>query len=203
MARPKKHELETRYRAVKIDGPGGKKKLKVVSTASARCNLTLAEKEHLRQQAKLAGVSEAEYVRSLIIGSAVTAPPARTEAHLIDAINKVGLRLGGEIGNNLNQLTKAMNADLSSTVDPETLFAEVRQEMAYLHSVLAKVLRDGVVHELDRLSTKTDALLALFQGETKQRSTQNKGFSISFNSQWKQLNQDIQAALEQVKRDGS
>lgn len=77
----------------------------------ARCEVTqarvtVAEKLHVQQQAKAAGLTEAEYVRRRALGYEV--PPARALADqaLITEVNRMGWELN-RIGQNVDQLLLA------------------------------------------------------------------------------------------------
>ena len=111
MARPKKEKHERR-------------------TASTRTDLTVAEKEYLREQAALAGMTEAEYVRRRILGHQVSPAPRQVDAVLMAAlINEVN-----RLGVNVNQLARAANTDRTPRMDWRDVAAECER-------VLAKVAR--------------------------------------------------------------
>ena len=81
--RPKKHKDERRV-------------------ASTRTDLTLAEKQYLREQAKLAGLSEAAFVRKRVLGLPVVVPKTHADARLLYELNAIGI--------NLNQLARNVNS---------------------------------------------------------------------------------------------
>lgn len=64
---------------------------------------TIAEDTHLRDQAKTAGLSVAEYVRRRALGLPVVVREAKTDARLIHELNAIGV--------NLNQITRNVNAE--------------------------------------------------------------------------------------------
>ena len=107
MARPKKQPEEKR-------------------DASIRADVTLAEKAYIKDQADLAGISEAEYLRRRALGFAVSPPPSKVDASLVSELNRIGV--------NVNQLALAVHTDR----DFIRFWAEVGSE---LKAVLAKVAR--------------------------------------------------------------
>ena len=107
MARPKKQPHEQR-------------------TESTRADLTLAEKEHVREQARLAGISEAEYVRRCVLGISVAPAPAKVDAALITELNRIGV--------NVNQLARAVHTGRAFV----TYWREIGTELT---AILAKVAR--------------------------------------------------------------
>jgi len=87
-------------------GPGGRPPLPAHEqrVASTRADLTFAEKDYLRQQADLAGLSEAEYVRRRALGYRIEpAPRVMADPGLIVAINDLARQIKA-IGTNYNQL---------------------------------------------------------------------------------------------------
>ena len=94
-------------------------------TESIRADLTVAEKEHVRQQAARAGLSEAEYTRRRILGFEVSAAGRRAfDPALVSEVNRVGL--------NVNQLARAAHTGRE--------FVHFWREVgAELKDVLAKV----------------------------------------------------------------
>lgn len=111
MARPKKDQSERR---------------------DQRFNLryTLAEIEHLRAQAQIAGLDPHEYARRRTLGHAVPPAPQRSsDPALISELNRIGV--------NVNQLARASHRGSDFT----RYWADVGRE---LQSVLRKVMdRDG------------------------------------------------------------
>ncbi len=109
MARPRKQEHERR-------------------TASVRADLTEAEKAYVQEQAVKAGLSEAEYTRRRVLGFAVasTSGARCSDPAIVTELNR--------IGNNVNQLTRAVHTDR----DFAKFWREVGQE---LRRVLAKVVK--------------------------------------------------------------
>src|SRR3569833_2223355 len=107
MARPKKEEHEQRI-------------------ASTRADLTVAEKEYLLQQASLAGMSVADFVRRRILGLPVQPPPSRADAALISEINRIGV--------NANQLARVQNSDREFRGDWQAIAAEVKRVLGKVAS---------------------------------------------------------------------
>lgn len=71
--------------------------------ASLRAGVTLAEKQHVRDQARAAGMSEGEYIRRRVLGLPVVVREAKTDARLIHELNAIGV--------NLNQITRNVHAE--------------------------------------------------------------------------------------------
>lgn len=96
-------------------------------TESIRADLTAAEKEHVRMQARRAGISEAEYTRRRLLGFEVTTPAARRtyDPALVSEINRVGV--------NVNQLARAVHSGREFVV----YWRQIGDE---LKGVLAKVV---------------------------------------------------------------
>ena len=84
MGRPKKSDHERR-------------------TSSLRSGVTLAEKQHIRDQARAAGISEGEYIRRRCLGLPVVVRQGKTDARLVHELNAIGV--------NLNQIARNVNAD--------------------------------------------------------------------------------------------
>ena len=83
MARPTKTANERRTEQVKI-------------------RLTLAEHLHLADQADVAGLSLADYVRRRALGLVVQPAPSRVDAQVLVELNRIGV--------NVNQLARAVNS---------------------------------------------------------------------------------------------
>jgi len=86
-------------------GPGGRpmKSDDERRLASTRADLTLAEKQYIRDQAEAAGMTEAAYVRQCALGQPVVVRKAAADARLIHELNAIGV--------NLNQIARNLNAD--------------------------------------------------------------------------------------------
>ena len=91
--------------ATKPKGPGGrpKKAEHERRIASVRADVTLAEKAHVAELAKVAGISQGEFIRRRALGLPVVVREAKTDARLIHELNAIGV--------NLNQLTRNVNAE--------------------------------------------------------------------------------------------
>ena len=94
--------------------------------ASTRADLTLLEKQFLRDQARAAGMTEAAYVRRRVLGLPITVPKPKTDVRLLYELNAIGV--------NLNQLARNVN---SGRVGVHALDWDVVR--AELHKVLSKV----------------------------------------------------------------
>lgn len=107
MARPKKQDQEKR-------------------TETARFRTTLAEREYIRDQARLAGVSEADYLRARALGYRVAPAPksAAVDPALVSELTRIGV--------NVNQLAKHANAGRAM---PHSWTALSEQ----LHTILSRV----------------------------------------------------------------
>lgn len=103
MARPRKEEHERR-------------------TISARTDLTPAEKEYLRGQAALAGMTEAEFIRKCVMGFSVQPKVGSVDSALISELNRIGV--------NVNQLARAQNADREFRGDWQAIEIELRRVIA-------------------------------------------------------------------------
>lgn len=96
--RPKKHKDERRV-------------------ASTRTDLTLAEKQYLREQAKLAGLSEAAFVRKRVLGLPVVVPRSHADGRLLFEVNAIGINLN-QLARNVNSGREGIHAvDWSSVLD--------------------------------------------------------------------------------------
>jgi hypothetical protein len=122
MGRPRKQDSERRSAVVKAD-------------------LTLAEKDYLREQADKAGLSEAEYTRRRVLGFAVKSAPASGAADpaLISEINRLGNQLSA-LGNLTNQVALYLHTDRSLRPEWENLPAEIKAARQLVENTLDKVL---------------------------------------------------------------
>lgn len=127
MARPKKHEHEAR-------------------SESTRADLTLAEKEQLRDRVRAAGFrSEAEFVRHAIFNTAIRspAPSSAPDPALVTELNSIGVALKSGVGNNLNQLVHDMHIGRDCRIPPDLVLTELRSTITRLDKALRKVVDDG------------------------------------------------------------
>ena len=103
-------------------GPGGRpKKLDTERRIErSECRLTLAEKQFVRDQAKLAGITEAEYARRRLLGMPVVARTTKADARLVHELNAIGV--------NLNQIARNQNAGRvgAGAVDLDDLMRQLR-----------------------------------------------------------------------------
>ncbi|PQO40751.1 hypothetical protein C5Y96_01240 [Blastopirellula marina] len=121
MARPKKHANEKR---------------------SERYNLrfTLAEVEHLRQQADAAGLDVADYLRRRCLGhQIIAAPERRIKYALIGEVNQLGRQISA-LGNVTNQVALYLHTDRQVRPDWEVLPTEIKQSQKQLATVLEKLV---------------------------------------------------------------
>jgi len=86
-------------------GPGGRPKKAVHDrrVVSMRADATLSEKQFVRDQSKLAGISEADFIRRRVLGQPLVVRESRTDARLIHELNAIGV--------NLNQIARNLNSD--------------------------------------------------------------------------------------------
>jgi len=86
-------------------GPGGRPKKAAHDrrVVSMRADATLSEKQFVRDQSKLAGISEADFIRRRVLGQPLVVREAKTDARLIHELNAIGV--------NLNQIARNLNSD--------------------------------------------------------------------------------------------
>lgn len=121
MARPKKQECEKR---------------------SERYNLrfTIAELEHLRQQADAAGLEVADYLRRRCLGHQVApASERRISFALVGEVNRLGRQIAA-LGNVTNQVALYLHTDRRLPQDWELLPGEIKQSRKQLADVLEKLV---------------------------------------------------------------
>ena len=121
MARPKRHPSEKR---------------------SERYNLrfTVAEIEHVRQQAEAAGLETAEYLRRRCLGHKITsATVCRADPALVTEINRLGQQLSG-LGNVTNQVALYLHTDRRIPADWEVLPQEIKKSQKQVSQVLDQVV---------------------------------------------------------------
>ena len=61
--------------------------------ARLEAQVTLAEKQFVREQAKLAGITEAEYIRRRALGERVAVRQSKADAQLVYEVNAIGVNL--------------------------------------------------------------------------------------------------------------
>jgi len=103
MTRPTKTDLERRSEQVKI-------------------RLTLSEVEHLRDQARKAGLSLAGFVRRRALALTVQPPPSRADAQLLAELNRIGV--------NVNQLARSANTGRTFAGDWQAIEEELSRLLA-------------------------------------------------------------------------
>ena len=103
MARPTKHQHEKR-------------------TERFNLRLTVAEIEHLREQAQAAGLAPHDYARRRVLGFRVAPAPGQADASLITEINRIGV--------NVNQLARAVNTGRTFKGDWQAISAELQRVLA-------------------------------------------------------------------------
>ena len=109
MARPKKKHTERR-------------------TEQTKERWTVAEVEHLNQQAALAGITRAEYIRRCALGQRVSAKASAMDPAFILAVNQVG--------NNVNQLARSVHRGS----DFQSYWREVGDQLrSVLHQALDRM----------------------------------------------------------------
>lgn len=125
MARPKKHPDEKREERFNL-------------------RFTLAEREHVETQARLAGLEPHEFLRRRSLGYVVPPAPARRGADpaLITELNRLGLELS-KIGNNANQLALAAHTGRR----PATAWHAVTRRITDLGNQVSEVLERVVLDD--------------------------------------------------------
>ena len=108
MARPRKQEHEKRAETI-------------------RARVTEAEKIHVQQQARAAGLDPAEYIRRRVLGYQVAPARARADAALVSEINRIGV--------NANQLARAVNAARPFRGDWQAIADECRRVLGKVASL--------------------------------------------------------------------
>ncbi len=103
MARPTKTESERRTEQVKI-------------------RLTLSEVEHLRDQARITGMTVANLVRRRALSLPVQPTPSRVDAQLLSELNRIGV--------NVNQLARSANTGRAFAGDWQAIEEELSSLLA-------------------------------------------------------------------------
>jgi len=112
---------------------------------SERCNLrfTVAEIEHVRQQANAAGLEVAEYLRRRCLGHQVTpAASRRADPALVSEINQLGRQLNG-LGNVTNQVALYLHTDRRLPAEWQSLPAHIKKSQQEVANVLDRVVPSG------------------------------------------------------------
>ena len=106
---------------------------------SVRSTLTVSEKLHVQTQAKLAGLSEAEYARRRLLGYEV--PPARSlaDAALISEVNRLSWEIN-RVGVNVDQLLLATYRGSDFVTYWGEIGGEVRKLAGNAETVLKKLV---------------------------------------------------------------
>ena len=125
---------------------------------TARARMTVAELEHLRQQARIAGLDDvSEFIRRRTLGYEVPSPTrARTDPALISELNRLGLALKEHsrevksVGVNANQLALAAHTNRGSRLAWEDVAGAVSDLGHRSDELLAQVtaaLEQAVLHD--------------------------------------------------------
>ena len=124
MARPTKHPDEKR-------------------SELARARVTVAELEHIKRQARIAGLDVSEFVRRRLLDYEVpSSATRRADPGIVTELNKLGLELSA-IGNNANQIARAANTGRRSHVAWEAVVSRIHELGDQVTAALEKVvLRD-------------------------------------------------------------
>ena len=125
MARPEKHEHEKR-------------------TERFQFRVTIAEREHVLEQAAKFGIKPADYARNRTVGHRVEAP-ARTkfDPALVSLVNQTNLELKAW-GNNLNQIARNLNAERRQRISLEDAQDKLNRLIDKAEAVLDKLVEsDG------------------------------------------------------------
>ena len=110
-------------RTTTLKGPGGRPEKAEHERRCKQTNTrwTIAEFDHLHQQAAAANLSVGEFIRRRALLLPVTPPSAKADARLLHELNA--------IGNNVNQIARNLNAGRTSRheADWPTVQAELRR----------------------------------------------------------------------------
>jgi hypothetical protein len=111
-------------------------------TASIRADLTVAEKEHVRQQAAIAGLSEAEFIRRRALGYRIDPAPRRSfDPALIMEVNELGRQVKAA-GNLANQLALATHRGREFSADWRLVRAKVDEALGDVTTALRRLTGD-------------------------------------------------------------
>lgn len=119
MARPKKQPHEKR-------------------TDVVRARVTAAEKAHVALQAQAVGLDVTEYVRRRVLGHQLPSVHAQADARMISELNRLGVELRS-IGNNVNQVARAVHTGRGFNVDPRAVFDRLQELTGEVAGALEKV----------------------------------------------------------------
>ena len=125
MARPEKHEHEKR-------------------TERFQFRVTIAEREHVLEQAAKFGIKPADYARNRTVGHRVETP-ARTkfDPALVSLVNQTNLELKAW-GNNLNQIARNLNSERRQRISLEDAQDKLNRLIDKAEAVLDKLVEcDG------------------------------------------------------------
>ena len=120
MARPKKAQHERR-------------------TTQMNLRFTAAEDAHVRSQARAAGLSVSEYARRRMLGHQVPQTPGRADARRLTELNRLGLELRA-IGNNVNQLARAVHTGRSFNVAWSAVYDRLQQLPGDVSEAMTRVI---------------------------------------------------------------
>jgi hypothetical protein len=99
---------------------------------------TTAERGFVEEQARAAGLDPAEYLRRRVLGHRVPPARGRADAMLLTELNRIGLELKA-IGNNVNQIARAVNSDRPSRIDWDVLAERLEESRATVVTFLGKL----------------------------------------------------------------
>lgn len=122
MARPKKHADEMR-------------------SETARCRLTVSEREAVRMRAAQAGLQESEFIRRRILNVPLPVAQSGSDPALVSALNNYVLALA-QIGNNVNQLAAATHQGRDFTNYWREVGDELEQDLDRARRALNVSLED-------------------------------------------------------------
>ena len=114
---------------------------------TVRLRLTLAEHEHVRAQARDAGLSVSSYLRRRACGYVVPEAPRRrgVDPAAIAELNRLGLELKA-IGNNANQLALSAHTHRRTRIVWEGVVGQIEGRLGEVDRVLAALV-EGVASE--------------------------------------------------------
>ena len=87
---------------------------------TVKLRMTVAEHEHVRVQARVAGITVSDYLRRRSVGYVVPESPGsrRVDPALISELNRIGV--------NMNQIARSLNAGRAERMPIDLAIAELR-----------------------------------------------------------------------------
>ena len=109
-------------------------------SARAEARVTVAEREHIEQQARLAGLDVSEFIRRRALGYEVpSSATRRADPGLVTELNRLALELSA-IGNNANQIARAVNTGRRAHVEWEAVAGRINELGEQVTAALERVV---------------------------------------------------------------